>query len=258
MAIGLYISFATSICETKKTLRTSNLWVFWVGFLTVSEDFWGSKKKQQCDRVSVPKRWWWIWWETKTRNDGWDDLLGENWQCWDGGIHTQATSWKHTNSCQQKILSQESSFHMKSLASQSRITFIRERPKNANWISVRALIFFITEFVNFLEGGKISSPKNHPNNQQPGCCVFKVFVPFGIFMHLKKTNKNTSHHFHESHLALSAKSAAQTFLRDESQQMHQHWESHLIHRSPRRQLNQQLGVFFKFSGVIDHTLLAKS
>lgn len=44
MAIGLYISFATSICETKKTLRTSNLWVFWVGFLTVSEDFWGSKK----------------------------------------------------------------------------------------------------------------------------------------------------------------------------------------------------------------------
>lgn len=96
MAIGLYISFATFALWNKKNhfgLRNPWFfgWVFWPDF----GKFLGRQKKQQCDRVSVPKRWWWIWWETKTRNDGWDDLLGENWQCWDGGIHTQATSWKH-------------------------------------------------------------------------------------------------------------------------------------------------------------------
>ena len=54
MAIGLYISFATSICETKSSLRTSNLSVFWVEFFDRFGRFFG-RQTIQCDRVSVPK-----------------------------------------------------------------------------------------------------------------------------------------------------------------------------------------------------------
>ena len=111
-----------------------------------------------------------------------------------GNTHPSNVRETHTNSRQQKISSQESSFHMKSLASQSRITFIRERPKNANWISVRALIFFMTEFVNFLEGSKISSPKITQTTNNQVVAFFKVFFPFGNFMHKQEKHITSASH----------------------------------------------------------------
>jgi len=133
MAIGLYISFATSICETKSSLRTSNLSVFWVEFFDRFGRFFG-RQTIQCDRVSVPKSD--DEFDGKQKQEMMVEMIfrGELAVLRWGNTHPSNVreTHTHTNSCQQKILSQESSFYMKSLASQSRITFIREIPKNAN------------------------------------------------------------------------------------------------------------------------------
>ena len=76
---------------------------------------------------------------------------------------------------------------------------------------------------DFLEGGKISSPKI---TQQPTIRLLLFLSVFSIWKFHASAKKQPKHtslpRVTPSHLALSAKSAAQTFLRDESQQMHQH------------------------------------